>query len=82
MISEYGEALKMSILSIGIERGRVEGRTAGLAEATLELLEEYGEIPGKMRLRILEEKNLDVLKSWHKKAAKVRSIEEFQNYLE
>jgi len=80
--SEEWEAVKMSILSIGIERGRTEGRTEGLAEATLELLEDYGTIPEDVQQKVLAEKDPDVLKLWHKKAARVDSIEEFRKYLD
>jgi len=92
--SEEWEAVKMSILSIGIERGRseglAEGRAEGLtegrakdrAEAILELLEDYGAVPEEMRKKILEEKDMDVLRRWHKRAARVTSIEEFRQYLD
>jgi len=76
--SEEWEAVKMSILSIGIEKGKAEGK----AEAILEFLEVYGTIPENLRHRILEEKNLEILKQWIKKAASVVSIEEFQEYLD
>lgn len=43
----------------------------------LELLEEYGEIPDSLREQIDKEVFSDLLKGWHKLAAKVNSIEEF-----
>lgn len=47
-------------------------------EAILELLEEYGEIPEKVRQRLGETRDIDTLKKWHKLAAKVRSVAEFE----
>lgn len=47
-------------------------------EAILELLEEYGEIPEKVRERLGETRDIATLKKWHKLAAKVHSIAEFE----
>lgn len=58
---------------------RLEGKTEGKLESVLELLEDYGEIPGELRERIYSEKDMAVIKRWHKAAAKANSIEEFQN---
>lgn len=41
------------------------------------LLEEMGEISDDLRVRIIFEKDLDVLKGWLKQAVKSESIEEF-----
>ena len=54
-----------------------EGKAAGKAEAVLNLLEELGEISDDLRVRIISEKNLDVLKRWLKQAVKSESIDEF-----
>lgn len=51
----------------------------GKAEAVAELLEDYGELPDKLREKIFSEKDLSVLRRWHKTAAKAASIEEFEN---
>ena len=48
----------------------------------LELLEEYGPIPGDLKARILSEVNLDTLKRWHKLSARVHSVEAFVKELE
>ena len=63
----------------GKMEGMVEGKTEGKLECVLELLEDYGEIPGELRERIYSEKDMAVIKRWHKAAAKANSIEEFQN---
>ena len=54
-----------------------EGKAEGKAEAVLNLLEELGEISDDLRVRIISEKDLDVLKRWLKQAAKSESLEEF-----
>ena len=57
--------------------GRIEGKIEGRIDSILELLNEYGIIPEKLRQSILQESNLETLKRWHKLAAKVDSVEEF-----
>ncbi|MBD5542913.1 MAG: Rpn family recombination-promoting nuclease/putative transposase [Lachnospiraceae bacterium] len=47
-------------------------------EAVFELLEEYGAIPEHVREAVLEQCDLEVLKRWHKLAAKAGSIEQFE----
>lgn len=59
--------------------GKMEGKTEGKVESVLELLEDYGEIPEELKERIYGEKDMAVIKRWHKAAAKANSIEEFQN---
>ena len=54
-----------------------EGKAEGKAEAVLNLLEELGEISDDLRVRIISEKDLDVLKRWLKQAVKSESIDEF-----
>ena len=54
-----------------------EGKAEGKAEAVLNLLEELGEISDDLRVRIIFEKDLDVLKRWLKQAVKSESIDEF-----
>lgn len=59
-----------------------DARAEGKAESILELLEEYGPIPGDLKARILSEVNLDTLKRWHKLSARVHSVEAFVKELE
>ena len=54
-----------------------EGKAEGKAEAVLNLLEELGEISDDLRVRIISEKDIDVLKRWLKQAVKSESIDEF-----
>ena len=60
------------------EQGRTEGRIEGKAEDIMELLEEIGTITEELEKRLREQKNLDVLRKWHKLAAHSSSIEEFE----
>lgn len=55
-----------------------EGKIEGKIEAILELLEEFGEVSSKLKENISQETNLEKIKKWLKLAAKVNSIEEFQ----
>lgn len=47
-------------------------------EDILELLEEYGEVSEKVRECLRETRDIAILKKWHKLAAKVDSIAEFE----
>ena len=52
--------------------------TKGKQEDIFELLEEYGAIPENIREVVLSQWDLTVLKRWHKLAARVGSIEQFE----
>ena len=62
----------------GRKEGRREGRREGKIEDIIELLEELGELSDALRNQIMEQKDITVLSSWHKIAAKSASIEEFE----
>ena len=62
----------------GKAEGKVEGKVEGKAESILELLSDLGEVPEELRKKILGEKDLDILKSYLKKASASKTIEEFQ----
>lgn len=57
--------------------GRAEGKAEGMAEAVLELLEDIGSIPNDLKEKILSSSDLELLRRWHKLAAKAESIEQF-----
>lgn len=59
------------------EEFREEGRQEGMQQAILELLEDIGSIPEALENKIKEQRDGEVLKRWHKLAAKVETIEEF-----
>ena len=75
--SEEWEAVKMSILSVGIEQGKNWGITQGKAESILNLLEENGPVSKTTREMILSETDTARLLIWLKMAAKDTSEEFF-----
>lgn len=50
-------------------------------EDIFELLKDYGEIPERVLERIENESELDILKRWHKLAARCGSIEAFEEQM-
>ena len=60
------------------DRIRREGKMEGKIEDIMELLEELGKVPVKIIQRIRQETDLKVLSRWHKCAAAVTSISEFE----
>lgn len=60
------------------EWGIIQGKT----EDILELLADLGEVPEYLRKRILEQRDLQTLKEWHRTAARADSLEEFERNIE
>ena len=58
--------------------GEAAGIRKGIRDSLLELLQEFGDIPEALQTRIESEKDLQVLTSWLKVAARADSLEEFQ----
>ena len=56
---------------------RAEGRAEGRAEMVLELLEDKGSVPDALRERIMQERDLELLRKWHKAAAGAESVGQF-----
>ena len=89
--SEEWEEAKMSILSVGIERGRaegrargrIEGRTAGnlegKRESILALLGQLGPVPEELKAEIMAQADTRTLTRWLIAAAGSDSVEEFEN---
>ena len=77
-IKEGRKEGKIEGIKEGRKEGRIEGKIEGKIEATLELLEDLGAIPEELEQKIREQKDLDILKKWHKFAASVSGIEEFE----
>ena len=89
--SEEWEEAKMSILSVGIERGRaegrargrIEGRTAGnlegKRESILTLLGQLGPVPEELKAEIMAQADTRTLTRWLIAAAGSDSVEEFEN---
>ena len=63
------------------EDERAEGKAEGKAEDILDLLEEFGQVPTGLREKICDQKDMETLRSWHKLAARVHTIEEFDQYI-
>ena len=61
----------------GVEFGKQLGIINGKMEDILELLEDKGEVPEKVKTEIFAETDLEVLKKWLRLAAKSETIEEF-----
>ena len=92
--SEEWEAVRMSILSIGLERGEKIGlekgmarglscgKVQGKAQSILELLEENGPVSEKTREMILSETDMERLSVWLKAAARSGSEEDFLDRIE
>ena len=59
------------------DEGKQIGIINGKIEAVLELLEDKGEVPEKVKTEIFAETDLEVLKKWLRLAAKSETIEEF-----
>ena len=51
-------------------------------QSIYELLEDYGEIPDTLKEKLEGTKDLELLKKYHKLAAKVDSIDEFMRMVE
>ncbi len=85
LMKNKAEAVQMSIFEYDKElhertlreEGYEEGLKRGKAEDILELLEELGRISEDLRQRVLFEKSLEILKTWHKIAVKAESLEAF-----
>ena len=65
--------------SEGKTEGRIEGRIEAMAEAILELLEVLGPVPGHLSSVICSETDLELLKKWHRLAARSTSVQQFIN---
>ena len=78
-ITEFDEKVyRDDIREEGRAEGRVEGRAEGIADMTISLLDDIGEVPEALSKIIYEQKDIDILRIWIKVAAKVQSIEEFE----
>ena len=62
----------------GWKDGREKGKAEDRAEAVIELLEDLGALSDSLKTYIMEQTDLELLKKWHKAAAKATSIEEFE----
>ena len=70
--------IRMEEYADGEAAGIQKGKAVGIRDSLLELLQEFGDIPEALQTRIESEKDLQVLTSWLKVAARADSLEEFQ----
>lgn len=77
-VKNYENWIRNESWEEGIQKGRGEGILLGKAYGIIELLEDFGEVPDSLKSIIMEEKNPEVLKRWHKAAAKAQSIKDFE----
>ena len=61
-----------------LNKEKADGRAEGKAEAVIELLEDLGELSNSLKTCIMEQTDLELLRKWHKAAARAESIEEFE----
>lgn len=61
-----------------IEKGLEEGIEKGIRQAIIDLLEDLGAVPEDIRSRISVETDLEILRRWHKSAARTESFECFR----
>ena len=81
IIKEEKEKEKMDMCTALREieaEAKAEGKAEGKAESVLELLSEKGEVSADLREKIINQKDMELLGRWLKKAAKAGNIEEFE----
>ena len=72
--SEEWEEVHMGIYSQAMEQGLIRGRQ----EDILDILEDYGTVGEELRQKIMQETDAELLRSWHRLAGRVKSVEEFE----
>ena len=53
----------------------------GKAESILELLTDCGTVSDELKMRILGQRDMEILKKWIRLAAHVKSVEEFSSQM-
>lgn len=77
-IFEYDEEEAKEVFR---EDGRIEGMLQAKTMDILELLEDIGEISQPLKNKICSQTDVDILRKWHKTAAKSSSLEEFESLM-
>lgn len=65
----------------GMALGKTKGIALGRAEAIIELLEEYGEVPDALKKQLFGQNDIHILKKWLKLSARANSTEEFVRWM-
>ena len=73
----YSQAMEQGLRD-GLEQGIIRGRQ----ESILDLLQDYGDIEEKLRQKIMNETDSEILRKWHKLASNAGSIEAFATQLD
>lgn len=68
----------MSILSIGIEKGKVEGRIEGRIDSILRILSKRGPVPEALKKQIKAQTDPTILDGWIEQAVLAVSVEAFE----
>ncbi len=66
---------------MGIEKGKAEEKKASRVEFILRVLEMKGTVDEKIRKRIEEEQDVDLLDNWLTNALKANTVQEFEQEL-
>lgn len=69
------------IISYAKRDAAIDAEKKTRVQSILELLEDYGDIPEELIQKLNDEESLEVLKKWHKLAAKSENIEDFLQHL-
>lgn len=82
LIKHKAEVISMCLTEfdeeVFVEGMKEEGKIQDRIESIFELLEDYGEIPETLRKLIMEQTDFEILRKWHKIAARVESIKAFE----
>lgn len=81
LISWAGEGEDDMAFKYNIIRAFEDEKAEGKAEDIVDLLEELGTVSGELRDSIFAQKDLDVLRQWHKRAAHSESLEDFETHM-
>lgn len=76
------DAIKEDAYKDGHIKGREEGCRYNLRLVIMDLLEEWGEIPDDICARIDAEEDLEVLRKWHKAAARTDNFDDFRTEIQ
>lgn len=80
--SEEWEAVKVSLLSVGIGIGKEEGIRQGLTNSILAILQSKGTLTEKMISKVKKEEDQAVLNIWLLKASQAPDLETFWKEIE
>ena len=85
-IYEYNEELHLATVrqegyEDGLSEGLAQGITQGITQSIVELLEDLGTISESVKETIETQEDIEMLRKWHKLAARSKTLEEFEEAL-